>query len=84
MRILSALALHLLLLAACTDAPSGDGNEAAIAKAAVDLERTTDEQANGIVSEIEAAADKAADRAAAEDAQAAAIETANGSNSHAE
>ena len=69
MRTLSLTALPLLFLAACSDAPVGDGNEAAIAKAAADLERATEDQANGIVAEIEATANEVA-----EDEQAAANE----------
>jgi hypothetical protein len=61
MRILSLTALPLLLLSACAEAPVGDGNEAAIAKAAADLERATEDQANGIVAEIEATANEAAE-----------------------
>ncbi len=61
MRILSLTALPLLLLAACSSAPVGDGNEAAIAKAAADLEQATEDQANGIIAEIDEAANKAAE-----------------------
>ncbi len=76
MRILSLSALPVLLLAACSSAPVGDGNEAAIAKAAADLEQTTAEQANGIVAEIEEAANKAA-----EDEQEAGVTSDGNGNS---